>query len=71
VFWLVAGIHFFCCATHSGPIFHMASAVIDAGVDRLVPASVFAVASFASIPGRVGTGFLADGFGSNVSLLFG
>jgi sugar phosphate permease len=63
-FWVIALVHFFCCAAHSGPIFHMVSAVIDAGVDKLAAASVFAMSSFASLPGRLGTGLLADRFGS-------
>ena len=63
-FWVIAVVHFFCCAAHSGPIFHMVSAVIDAGVDKLAAAAVFAMSSFASLPGRLSTGVLADRFGS-------
>jgi sugar phosphate permease len=63
-FWVIALVHFCCCAAHSGPIFHMVSAVIDAGVDKLVAATVFAVSSFASLLGRLGTGLLADRYGS-------
>ena len=63
-FWIIALVHFFCCAAHSGPIFHMVSAVIDAGVDKLAAATVFAMSSLASLPGRLGTGLLVDRFGS-------
>ncbi len=63
-FWVIAVVHFFCCAAHSGPIFHMVSAAIDAGVDKLAAATVFAVSSLASLSGRLGTGLLADRFGS-------
>jgi MFS family permease len=42
----------------------MVSAVIDAGVDPLAAATVFAVSSLASVPGRIGTGLLADRYGS-------
>ena len=63
-FWIIALVHFFCCAAHSGPIFHMVSAVIDAGVDKLAAATVFAVSSFASLFGRIGTGLLVDRLGS-------
>jgi sugar phosphate permease len=63
-FWVIALVHFFCCAAHSGPIFHMVSAVIDVGVDKLAAATVFSISSFASLPGRLGTGLLADRFGS-------
>ncbi|ETX00660.1 MAG: hypothetical protein ETSY1_10370 [Candidatus Entotheonella factor] len=68
-FWVIAVVHFFCCAAHSGPIFHMVSAVIDAGVDKLAAATVFAASSFASLPGRLGTGLLADRFGSKQILV--
>ena len=68
-FWIIALVHFFCCAAHAGPIFHMVSAVIDAGVDTLAAATVFAVSSFASVPGRIGTGLLADRFGSTRILI--
>jgi sugar phosphate permease len=63
-FWIIALVHLFCCAAHSGPIFHMISAVIDVGVDKLAAATVFAISSFASLPGRLGTGLLADRYGS-------
>jgi MFS family permease len=68
-FWTIAVVHFLCCAAHSGPIFHMVSSVIDTGADKLAAATVFAVASLASIPGRVGTGLLADRFGSKTVLV--
>jgi sugar phosphate permease len=63
-FWIIAGVHTLCCAAHSGPIFHMISAIIDQGLDKLAAATVFSLASLASIFGRIGTGFLADRFGS-------
>lgn len=68
-FWVIALVHFFCCAAHSGPIFHMVSAVIDAGVDKLAAATVFAMSSLASLPGRLGTGLLADHYGSKTILV--
>lgn len=69
VFWRIAVVHFLCCAAHSGPIFHMVSAVIDTGTDKLAAATVFAIGSLASIPGRIGTGLLADRFGSKIVLI--
>ncbi len=64
IFWVISFVHFLCCAAHSGPIFHMVSQVIDAGVPKLAAATVFAWASLASIAGRVGTGVLAERWGS-------
>jgi sugar phosphate permease len=63
-FWIIASVHTLCCAAHSGPIFHLISAAIDQGIDKLAAATIFSLASLASIPGRIGTGFLADRFGS-------
>lgn len=63
-FWVIAGVHFLCCAAHSGPIFHMVSAAIDAGVAKLAAATVFASSGFASVFGRIGSGVLADRLGS-------
>jgi MFS family permease len=68
-FWIIAFVHFLCCAAHSGPIFHMVSAVIDVGVTKMAAATIFSSASLASIFGRVGTGLLADRVGSKTVLV--
>ncbi len=68
-FWVISVVHFLCCAAHSGPIFHMVSRVIDAGVPKLAAATVFSWASLASIAGRVGTGVLAERWGSKTVLV--
>jgi predicted MFS family arabinose efflux permease len=68
-FWIIAFVHFFCCAAHSGPLFHMVSLVIDAGVTKLAAATVFSWAGLASIVGRVGTGVLAERWGSKTILV--
>jgi MFS family permease len=68
-FWIIAFVHFFCCAAHSGPLFHMVSLVIDAGVTQLAAATVFSWAGLASIVGRVGTGVLAERWGSKTILV--
>ncbi len=68
-FWIIAVVHMLCCAAHSGPIFHMVSAAIDVGVSKLAAATIFSTASLASIVGRIGTGVLADRFGSKTILV--
>src|SRR5262249_36705106 len=68
-FWLIATVHTLCCAAHSGPILHMVSAVIDHGIDKVAAATVFALSGLASVPGRIGTGLLADRFGSKTMLV--
>jgi MFS family permease len=67
--WIIATIHLLCCAAHSGPIFHMVSSAIDTGMDTLSAATLFAYASLASIAGRLGTGVLADCYGSKPILV--
>jgi predicted MFS family arabinose efflux permease len=67
--WVIATVHLLCCAAHSGPIFHMVSSAIDTGVDTLGAATIFAYASLASIAGRLGTGVLADRYGSKPILV--
>ena len=47
----------------------MVSAAIDVGVSKLAAATIFSTASLASIVGRIGTGVLADRFGSKTILV--
>jgi MFS family permease len=68
-FWLIALMHTLCCMAHSGPLFHMVSNMIDHGIDKLAAATVFALAGLASIPGRIGTGLLAERYGSKSMLV--
>jgi MFS family permease len=68
-FWVIAFVHLFCCTAHSGPLFHMVSQVIDAGVPKLAAATVFSWASLASMFGRIGTGILAERWGSKTVLV--
>jgi MFS family permease len=67
-FWLIALTHFFCCAAHSGPIFHMASFAIDMGLPRMAAASILGLSGFMSIAGRIGTGVIADRIGAKTTL---
>jgi predicted MFS family arabinose efflux permease len=68
-FWLIALMHMLCCMAHSGPLFHMVSNMLDHGIEKLAAATVFALAGFASIPGRIGTGLLAERYGSKTMLV--
>ena len=69
-FWLIALMHTLCCMAHSGPLFHMVSNMMDHGVDKLAAATILALAGLASIPGRIGTGLLAERYGSKSMLVF-
>src|SRR5262245_59988806 len=68
-FWAIAVTHFACCAAHSGPMFHMVSHAIDQGVATMTAAGIFGASGLASIAGRVGTGIMADQWGTKRTLV--
>jgi MFS family permease len=68
-FWLIAVVHFGCCAAHSGPIFHMVSHAMDLGVAKMAAASMLGLSGATSIAGRIGSGLLADRFGAKPALV--
>jgi len=70
-FAAIALTHFACCAAHSGPIFHMASNVMDHGVSAMAAATVFSLAGIGSLSGRVICGLLADRIGAKRMLVIG
>jgi MFS family permease len=68
-FWAIAVTHFFCCAAHSGPLFHLVSHAMDQGVPRMVAAGILGASGLTSIFGRIGTGIVADRVGAKGTLL--
>ena len=68
-FWLIALAHFFCCAGHSGPLFHMVAHAMDLGIPKLAAATVLGWSGATSIVGRIGTGLLADRYGAKTTLV--
>jgi predicted MFS family arabinose efflux permease len=68
-FWLIALVHFCCCAAHSGPIFHMATHAMDLGVAKMTAASILGVSGGTSLFGRIGGGLLADRIGAKRALV--
>jgi MFS family permease len=67
--WVIALTHFFCCAAHSGPIFHMVSFAMDLGISKMAAASVLGMSGLVSIAGRLGSGMIADRIGAKITLL--
>jgi MFS family permease len=67
--WAIGITHFACCAAHSGPIFHMVSHAIDLGVPSMAAATILGLSGLSSIFGRIGTGLLADRFGTKRTLV--
>ena len=70
-FAAIAFAFFACCATHSGPIFHMVTHAIDRGVTAMAAATVLGVAGLASLTGRVVCGLVADRVGAKRTLVAG
>src|SRR6202790_5102834 len=52
--------NFFCCATHSGPIFHTVSYAISCGIPLVAAVSIYSVEGLAGVDGRVAFCFLGD-----------
>jgi MFS family permease len=64
-------MNFFCCATHSGPIFHTVSYAISCGIPLVAAVSIYSLEGLAGLGGRVAFGFLGDRFGAKRVLVTG
>ena len=63
--------NFFCCATHSGPIFHTIGYAVSCGIPLVAAVSIYSVEGFAGLFGRIGFGLLGDRFGAKRVLVIG
>ena len=63
--------NFFCCATHSGPIFHTVSYAISCGIPMIAAVSIYSVEGLAGMGGRVAFGILGDRYGAKRILVIG
>src|ERR1700733_11116337 len=63
--------NFFCCATHSGPIFHTISYAVSCGIPMIAAVSIYSVEGLAGLGGRVAFGLLGDRFGAKRVLVLG
>jgi MFS family permease len=70
-FIAIAATYFACCATHSGPIFHMVTHALDHGVTAMAATTVLSVAGLASLGGKIICGLIADRIGAKRMLLAG
>jgi len=68
-FWVIALVHFACCAAHSGPIFHMVAHAMDLGAPKMAAAAMLGLSGGTSIAGRIGSGLCADRFGAKPALV--
>lgn len=62
---------FFCCATHSGPIFHTVGYAVSCGIPLVAAVSIYSLEGFAGLGGRVAFGILGDRFGAKLVLVSG
>jgi len=62
---------FFCCAAHSGPLFHFVSYAITCGVPMMTAVSVYSVEGLAGLGGRLLFGVAADRLGVKPVLIGG
>ncbi|WP_374309915.1 MFS transporter [Dongia sp.] len=63
--------NFFCCATHSGPIFHTVSYAVTCGIPLIAAVSIYSVEGLAGMGGRLAFGLLGDRFGAKQVLAWG
>lgn len=63
--------NFFCCATHSGPIFHTVSYAVTCGIPLVAAVSIYSVEGLAGMGGRIVFGLLGDRVGAKRMLVAG
>lgn len=63
--------NFFCCATHSGPIFHTVSYAMTCGIPVIAAVSIYSVEGLAGMGGRIAFGLMGDRFGAKRVLVAG
>jgi MFS family permease len=70
-FLILLATNFFCCATHSGPIFHTVSYAITCGIPMIAAVSIYSVEGLAGMGGRLAFGLIGDRFGAKRTLVAG
>jgi MFS family permease len=70
-FIILLATNFFCCATHSGPIFHTVSYAVSCGIPLIAAVSIYSVEGLAGMGGRIAFGLLGDRFGARRVLVSG
>lgn len=63
--------NFFCCATHSGPIFHTVSYALTCGIPMIAAVTIYSVEGLAGMGGRIAFGVLGDRLGAKRVLVGG
>ncbi|MES2906675.1 MAG: MFS transporter [Pseudomonadota bacterium] len=63
--------NFFCCATHSGPIFHTVSYAVTCGIPMVAAVTIYSLEGLAGMGGRIAFGLAGDAFGAKRVLVTG
>ena len=63
--------NFFCCATHSGPIFHTVSYAVTCGIPLVTAVTIYSLEGIAGMPGRLVFGVMADKIGAKWIMVAG
>jgi MFS family permease len=63
--------NFFCCATHSGPIFHTVSYAVSCGIALTTAVTIYSLEGLAGLGGRIAFGILGDRLGAKRVLVAG
>jgi MFS family permease len=63
--------NFFCCATHSGPIFHTVSYAQTCGIPMVMAVTIYSVEGLAGMGGRLAFGIMGDRYGALRVLVLG
>jgi MFS family permease len=70
-FFILLATNFFCCATHSGPIFHTVSYAVLCGIPLMAAVSIYSLEGLAGFGGRLVFGLAGDRFGAKHVLVTG
>ncbi|TFI59214.1 MFS transporter [Sphingomonas parva] len=70
-FLILVATNFFCCATHSGPIFHTVSYAVSCGIPLVAAVSIYSLEGLAGLGGRLVFGLLGDRLGAKRVLVSG
>lgn len=70
-FIVLAMTFFFCCAAHSGPIFHTVSYALTCGLSAMTAVTIYSVEGLAGLGGRILFGLLGDRFGARRIVVLG
>jgi MFS family permease len=70
-FIILALTNFFCCATHSGPIFHTVSFAMTCGIPVMAAATIYSLEGLAGMGGRIAFGLMGDRLGAKRVLVWG